>query len=162
MRSCLLLLFLLSAMVHVNGQAVTDTTQAFREAREQHRPVLLVFSGSDWCIPCIQLEKAVLSDSSFVRYARMELVVMKADFPQRKRVAAELRAQYEDLASRFNPDGAFPYVVLLTASQQSLGTVPSTVRSPADFISSIQALIKNQPYATSKVPAPAAAHGVGL
>lgn len=162
MRSCLLLSLFLFAFANLRGQAVTDTTQAFRAAREQSRPVLLIFSGSDWCVPCIQLEKKILSDPGFVRYADAELVLLKADFPQRKKIAAGLRAQYDDLASRFNPDGTFPYVVLLTAAQRSLGTVPSTVRSPADFISSIQALIKHQPYATSKVPAPATADGIRL
>src|ERR1041384_6956995 len=132
MRSCLLL-SLLCVFGVVRGQTLTDTTAAFGAARSSGRPVLLIFSGSDWCVPCIQLEKQVFSDSSFVRYARSSLVLLRADFPQRRRLPAALRTQYEDLASRYNPQGAFPYLVLLDPRRGMLGTV-DPVTTPAVFI----------------------------
>ncbi|MCB0619170.1 MAG: thioredoxin family protein, partial [Saprospiraceae bacterium] len=54
------------------------------EARAMARPVLLVFSGSDWCGPCIRLQREVLTDPAFVQFAAEELLVVTADFPRKK------------------------------------------------------------------------------
>ena len=60
--------------------------QAKEKAFKEHKKLLLVFSGSDWCIPCIRLEKEVWQDSIFLAYAKENLVLYRADFPKRKRI----------------------------------------------------------------------------
>ena len=112
----------------------TDPDQAFGQARQEGKKVLLVFSGSDWCIPCIHFEKKVLADSAFLQYAREHLVVLNADFPQRKQVAPKLTVKYDSLAARFDQEGAFPKIVLLNSDKQWLATLPYSGQSPGDFI----------------------------
>jgi|HubBroStandDraft_5_1064220.scaffolds.fasta_scaffold253641_2 thioredoxin-related protein len=111
-----------------------DPTQAFSQARKEGKKVLLVFSGSDWCIPCIHFEKKVLADSAFKQYASEHLVVLNADFPQRKKVAARLASEYDSLAARFNQEGAFPKIVLLKPDKQWLATLQYSGQSPDAFI----------------------------
>jgi thiamine biosynthesis lipoprotein len=111
-----------------------DPGNAFLMARQSGKKVLLVFSGSDWCVPCIRFEKKVLSDSSFRQFAGERLVVLEADFPQRKKVPASLQTQYEALAEQFNPAGNFPQIVLLGPDKKFLAILSYTDQSPTDFI----------------------------
>ena len=44
----------------------------------------MVFSGSDWCAPCIKLDKAVWQSEEFKKEAETNWVIYKADFPKKK------------------------------------------------------------------------------
>ena len=138
LKNKLLLLPLLLSLASTHAQPVTeDPTTAFIQAqpftdnpatafllaRASGEKILLVFSGSDWCMPCIRFEKKVLGDSAFRRLVRGRLVVLKADFPQHKKIPDTLRTQYEMLAQRFDPDGTFPRIVLLDAEQRLLAVL---------------------------------------
>ena len=141
MRTILLLLSL-SALLSANAQVEPDPEKAFRAARESGKQVLLVFSGSDWCLPCIRFEKNILTDSAFLHFAGERFVVLEADFPQKKKVPATLKAQYEELAGKFNAEGAFPKIVLLTADRSQLAVLPYTGQSPTRFIQQMKASLQ--------------------
>lgn len=98
---------------HAQSVILQDAEEAFRQARQLERPVLLVFSGSDWCIPCMKFAREVLADSAFQEFARKRLVVLKADFPQRTQLPADLVEQNDKLAEQYNPEGKFPHILLL-------------------------------------------------
>lgn len=125
-----------------HAQVMQNPDKAFDLARQTGKKVMLVFSGSDWCIPCIQFNKTILSDSSFLRFAGDNLVLLEADFPQRKKIAAPLRLQYDSLAAAFNPDGAFPHVVLLSPEKKLMTDVPIRPQSPDAFIIMLKQLLK--------------------
>ena len=122
----------------VRAQVGSDPEKAFQEARQSGKKVLVIFSGSDWCLPCIRLEKNILTDSSFLQFARERLVMVEADFPQRKKIPPPLKAQYEALADRFDPEGAFPKIVLLTADRSLVGVLSYKDQSPTAFIEEVQ------------------------
>jgi thioredoxin-related protein len=86
-----------------------------KTAEQKHEYVLLNFSGSDWCIPCIRLEREVFEQTDFLSYADANLVMVKADFPRlRKNKQTEaLQKQNDALAEKYNPSGVFPCTVLL-------------------------------------------------
>ena len=48
---------------------------------------LLIFSGSDWCLPCIRFERKVLQDTAFIAFGDKYLLIEKADFPQHKKLS---------------------------------------------------------------------------
>jgi thiol:disulfide interchange protein len=101
-------------MGHVQAQEMyTKPTEAYAASAVSGRPILLIFSGSDWCAPCIRFEREVLQDSAFRAFAAKSLTLLVADFPQRKKQPTDLLAAYEALAERYNPQGAFPHLVLL-------------------------------------------------
>jgi len=119
-------------------RAQHDPEKAFEQARQSGKKILLIFSGSDWCLPCIRLEKNILADSAFRQFASEHLVIVEADFPQRKKIPPVLKAQYETLADRFDPEGAFPKIVLLTADRSLVGVLSYSGQSPTSFIEEVQ------------------------
>ena len=79
-------------------------------AAEHDRPILLVFSGSDRCKPCIQLRPTVIEDETFVDFANNNLVLMEVDFPYKKanRLPKKQQAHNEKLAMNTIKKAPFP------------------------------------------------------
>ncbi|MEO7529829.1 MAG: thioredoxin family protein [Sediminibacterium sp.] len=90
-------------------------TEAQQKAKTSHQLILINFSGSDWCGPCIRLRKEILESEIFETYAKDHLVLLRADFPRQKKnqLPAEQIKQNEALAEKYNPDGKFPYTLLV-------------------------------------------------
>jgi protein disulfide-isomerase len=97
-----------------------DYKKALAESRKTGKPILIDFAGSDWCVWCIRLEKEVFSQAAFRRYAKKNLVLMLADFPNKKEQTAGIKAQNNELAKKFSIEG-FPTVVLLNSKGETLG-----------------------------------------
>jgi protein disulfide-isomerase len=113
--------FLLAVFVLVAGcyEAVaadwqTDYGKALGMAKAQNKRVLLDFTGSDWCPPCMALRKQVFSSAEFRSYAEKNLILVEVDYPQRKKQSAELKAHNEKLAAQYGiEEKGFPTVVIL-------------------------------------------------
>ncbi|MDN3582083.1 thioredoxin family protein [Mucilaginibacter flavus] len=90
-------------------------SQATTEAVKTHKLILINFSGSDWCGPCIRERKEILENDVFTTYAADHLILVRADFPRQKKnqLSAEQVKLNEALADKFNPDGKFPYTILV-------------------------------------------------
>lgn len=137
---CKELIFLLSLMVMpliFKAQIVNDQTKAIEIARQEGKKILLVFSGSDWCQPCIRFDKNILQQKQFKDYAKETLVVLKCDFPQRVALAPKVVQQNERLAEQFNPKGDFPKVLLLDAALKTITTLSYQGQSVTQFIQAI-------------------------
>ncbi|RYY58525.1 MAG: thioredoxin family protein [Chitinophagaceae bacterium] len=104
------------------GQA--DFRTAEQTAKDKHQLLLLNFSGSDWCIPCIRMRREIFDDSVFIQSVGSALVIYSADFPRKKKNAPPeaIRLQNEALADKYNPEGHFPFTVLLDSSGAVLRT----------------------------------------
>lgn len=120
------------------GQIEHNAEEAFRIASETDKPVLLVFAGSDWCAPCIRFEKQVLSENSFLEFAKENLVILKADFPQRKKLPLSEQEQNDTLAEQYNPKGVFPRLLLLRVDKSVLSVLSYTNQTPVEFISLVK------------------------
>jgi thioredoxin-related protein len=111
------LLIALLALFVFNAQPEwrTNFQQAKDLAAKEHKYILVNFSGSDWCIPCIRMEKQVFETDTFVSYANKNLVLVKADFPRlnKNKLSREQTALNEKLASQYDPHGKFPYTLLV-------------------------------------------------
>src|SRR6201990_3135396 len=92
-----------------------DFKAAESEAVQEHKMILINFSGSDWCGPCIRLRKEILESAAFENFASDHLVLVRADFPRQKKNqldAAQVKRN-EVLADKYNPDGKFPFTLLI-------------------------------------------------
>ena len=99
----------------------TDYAKALAMAKSQNKRVLLDFSGSDWCGPCIELKKRVFSRPDFRAYADKNLVLVEIDYPQRKKQSDELKKQNEKLSKQYGIDEkGFPTIMLLDPSGKVL------------------------------------------
>ncbi len=93
----------------------TDFSKAITEASAKNKYILLNFSGSDWCGPCMKLKKEVLDSEDFLKFAEPKLILVRADFPRSKknRLSPELTKHNENLAEKYNKEGKFPLTVLI-------------------------------------------------
>ncbi len=134
------LLFILFSSVVFGQEWEEDFWLAQEKAVLQEKKLLLVFSGSDWCIPCIRLEKEVWQDPLFLAYAKEKLVLYRADFPKRKKnqLASALKEKNESLAALYNPKGYFPWVVVFGVDKTVKGTFIYTKDPVSDYIEQIK------------------------
>ena len=61
---------------------LTSYDQALATAERTGRPILTVFTGSDWCLHCRHLEEKVLQTEVFSRWAEDRVVLLMIDLPQ--------------------------------------------------------------------------------
>src|SRR5437867_535194 len=95
----------------------SDYANALQTAKSQNKRVLLDFTGSDWCGPCIELRKQVFSRPDFRAYADKNLVLVEIDYPQRKKQSPELKKQNDKLSKQYGIDvKGYPTVVLLDSA----------------------------------------------
>ncbi len=89
--------------------------EAENEAAKSHKLIVINFSGSDWCGPCIRLRKEILESSVFESYATDHLVLVRADFPRQKKNQLDKNQVKlnEALADEYNADGKFPFTLLV-------------------------------------------------
>ena len=113
--------------------------QAKKEADINNKKILLVFSGSDWCHPCIMFEKDIIETPKFIAYANKKLIVYKADFPRRKAnlLSDEMTEQNNSLAKQYNNKGEFPKVLLLSSKGDILKSLKYYQITVQDFINQI-------------------------
>ncbi len=114
----------------------TNFSEAKELANSKNQKIILVFSGSDWCTPCIKLEKEIWSSTFFKTYAKDNFVMLKADFPKRKKnkLSEELQKSNNLLAEQYNPNGFFPLVVILNSEGKVLGTTGYKKISPEEYV----------------------------
>lgn len=98
-----------------------DYEEAQNEAKEHDLPILLLFTGSDWCGYCIRLEDAVFSERDFEKFADQNIVLMKADFPRAKQKSA-IKKQNAELKKEFKASG-YPSVFILSPKGKTLGRI---------------------------------------
>lgn len=100
----------------------TNYEAAVQRAEAEEKPLLLLFTGSDWCLWCQKLEQEVFVDPAFVEKVGKEFVFVKLDFPLRKAIPAKELAQNEKLKDKFDVKG-FPTLIMLDASLQQIDTM---------------------------------------
>lgn len=93
----------------------SDFEEAKAIAAAENKNILLIFSGSDWCAPCIKLDKVVWQSEAFKKESEKKWIIYKADFPKKKanQLSPELTAANKLLAEKYNKNGSFPLVLLL-------------------------------------------------
>ena len=113
----------------------TDWKVATQKSKKNNQKLILVFSGSDWCIPCIKLGKEIWEAESFKAYALENYVLLRADFPKRKKnaLSKEKQTHNDKLAERFNAAGYFPLVVVISPEEKVLGQLGYEKSTPEKY-----------------------------
>jgi thioredoxin-related protein len=119
-----LAILLFSSLLIPSYAWLNNLDDAKKTAAEKHELILLNFSGSDWCGPCIRLKKEIFESEAFKNYADGNLVLVNADFPRLKKNQpgkAQVKIN-EALADQYNSKGKFPFTLLLNAEGKVLKT----------------------------------------
>jgi len=91
----------------------TDLDEAKAVAAKENKPLLVDFTGSDWCGYCIKLHAEVFDKPEFEAFAK-NYVLVELDFPNKKPQPAEEKAKNKATQAKFGVSG-FPTVLLLDA-----------------------------------------------
>ncbi|MBQ6473055.1 MAG: thioredoxin family protein [Victivallales bacterium] len=110
------------------------------QAKKEGKPILALFTGSDWCPWCIKLQKEVFSKPQFQTYAKENLVLFIADFPRSGTQSAGLKTQNQKLQSQYQIEG-YPTVVLLKADASVVAKTGYRKGGAAAYVTHLKSLL---------------------
>ncbi|OYU82167.1 MAG: thioredoxin family protein [Flavobacterium sp. BFFFF1] len=96
----------------------TDVKEASELSIKTKKPLMMFFTGSDWCGWCNKLQKEVFKTADFAKWANENVILVELDFPKRKQLEPELAKQNNDLGQMFAIRG-YPTVWLVTPSKNN-------------------------------------------
>jgi len=99
---------------------LTDFESAKDLAKKEGKPVLMYFTGSDWCAPCKKLKTDFFNTEKFAEKAQ-SFVLLMVDLPRRSGVITPSQKRRNMLLSqKYNRRGSFPALVALSAEAKIL------------------------------------------
>lgn len=128
----LILVFILGANVSFAQESVVvneheslawemSFDSAIKKSKAENKPILVFFTGSDWCPPCKMVDEKLFNTVKFKRYSAENLILYKADFPRnRDLVSSEAKKENNRLQYRYGIN-AFPTVVVVNGKGNVLG-----------------------------------------
>jgi protein disulfide-isomerase len=119
---------------------LTDISAARETAKEQDRPILIFFTGSDWCGWCRKLSREIFSQQEFHVYADDNLVLLKVDFPRRTPQPPEVRRANQALARKFSVKG-LPTIVLLDKYANEVGRTGYQHMTPSQYVDHLESFL---------------------
>ncbi len=89
----------LSGVSLAGSEWMTNVDDALAKAKTEKKPVMVEFTGSDWCPPCIMMHKKVFSKTSFTDAASKKFILVKIDIPKKdpelKKMNAKVMKKYK-------------------------------------------------------------------
>lgn len=136
MQYLLFLSFFLVSTFTFSQDWETDFKKAKEHSSKENKNIILVFQGSDWCAPCIKLDREIWSTKEFRAYAATHFVMLQADFPRKKinALPEEQEQANAQLAETYNKKGIFPFVVVLDCEGNVLGQTSYMKMTPSEYI----------------------------
>lgn len=150
MKKLILLAITITISLNASAQVheVNNLDDAKTAASKENKHIMIVFSGSDWCIPCMRLEKEILSQPDFNNSEAKKIVLLRADFPTRSKninlISKEQQAINAKLFQTYNPKGIFPLIVLLNSNGKIIAETSYKSLSSGDYASYIDYLISSK------------------
>jgi thioredoxin-related protein len=139
------LFILIFLFIFLTGENIwlTDMNKAKQEAATKNELILLNFSGSDWCGPCMRTKKEIFETDVFIKYSSENLILVNADFPRLKKNKLDdaLTKSNEALADMYNKEGEFPLTLILNAKGKVLKSwVGFPNESASEFVEQIKTI----------------------
>lgn len=124
------------------GEPLTDLPKAIERAKAEKKHVLVEFTGSDWCVPCIAFDRNVMTNAAFVAFVKDRLVLVRLDIPYRRKIDPDLKKRNEALAEQYRVK-VYPTFVVLDGNGREIGRRESYLGEPAgEFVKIIRRLIR--------------------
>ncbi len=153
MKKILITLLLVIGSYAVEAQELVwnnNLNKAMEISKKTKKPLLLFFTGSDWCGWCIRLQTEVFKKPEFVTWAKDNVVLVELDFPRRTALSAELTAQNNELQQFFAVQG-YPTVWFVNATSvdgkvnfDKLGSTGYLAGGPSAWLDVANGIIKKK------------------
>lgn len=128
----------------------TSYEAAMADAERTGRPVLTVFTGSDWCPHCKTLEKNVLETVAFQAWAERNVVLLMIDLPQHG-ITEAVRVERSKVCIKYGVRN-FPAVLLISPDGMKLAEKRGYQgQSPGAWIADMTHSLPERPAATAVV-----------
>lgn len=88
----------------------TDFNTAKQKAKKTNKPILMLFTGSDWCPPCKLLKKDFFSSPEFKAKAD-NFVLLLVDFPKNKDMLSAAQQQQNKTLNSDYGVGSLPTLI---------------------------------------------------
>ncbi len=126
------------------GKWTMDFDAATRLAKKEKLPILLNFSGSDWCGWCKIMERNVFSKDEWTKYAKHNMVMVVLDFPSDKSLVPRKYAQRNARMKEHYAVSGFPTFILLDDDGKTeLGRLSAGKdKTPASFRKELGAFVR--------------------
>jgi thioredoxin-related protein len=100
---------------------LTNLDEAEEIASNNNQPILLYFTGSDWCTPCKALKTDFFETEAFAERAK-EIVLVMIDYPRRIDIITETQKAYnKTVIEKYNTDKSFPKIIMLNGKGKEIG-----------------------------------------
>jgi len=118
----------------------TDWNKALEKAGKSGQPVLVDFTGSDWCPGCIYLRKNIFDTDEFAKYAAdHQFVLLELDFPRTAgKMPPEQLKFHEELMRRYGVS-SFPTVLLMEGDGAPYAKILGATRTPGEYLKKLEA-----------------------
>jgi len=151
MKKILITLLLVVGSMTVQAQELewhTDMKKAMEISKKTKKPMMLFFTGSDWCGWCIRLQKEVLKTPEFAKWAKENVVLVELDFPRRTPQQPEIRQQNMELQQTLQVMG-YPTVWFVNATKkgdqfnlEKLGSTGYVAGGPTAWLDTANKILK--------------------
>ena len=126
---------------------LTDLAAAKKQAAEEKKPILMFFTGSDWCGWCKKLHADVLDKKDFQDFAKESVILLELDFPNSIPQSDELKKQNKALGEKFKVSG-YPTMVLVAPDGEK--ELDRTVGYDSDLVKKLKKAVKKDAAAAKK------------
>ena len=96
----------------------TDVSLASQAAAAENKPMLLFFTGSDWCGWCHRLQREVFNTPAFTTWASSDVILVELDFPRNKVLPQNIMEQNQMLQQQFGVQG-YPTVWFVNVTKEA-------------------------------------------
>jgi len=111
-KQILVIFFMVSASALAKAPWLTSIEEGVKQAEKEGKLVMVEFTGSDWCPPCMMMNKKVFSQEEFLKGAQKNYVLVKLDAPKSDKKLAKSTGA---VMKKYKIKG-FPTILLLDAS----------------------------------------------
>ena len=153
MKKIAITLFLILGSLTIQAQELTwqtDLNKAMEISKKSKKPLLLFFTGSDWCGWCIRLQKEVLKTPEFAKWAKDNVVLVELDFPRKTPQSPEIQKQNMELQQVFAVQG-YPTVWFTKATKkdgklnfEQLGSTGYVAGGPSAWLAGADKILANK------------------
>ncbi len=105
--------------IYLNWEASFEN--ALKRSKKEKKPVLIYFTGSDWCGPCITLDKNLFHTEKFKKMAEKDLILYMANVPNNKDLVTPEQKKVNDKLRRKYKQKSFPTLVMINHKGKMIG-----------------------------------------
>jgi len=153
----LLLTTLMTPLASAGDDWAVDFKKALDASKRSGKPLLVDFTGSDWCTWCRLLDERVFAKDDFKAWAKDKVILVKLDFPSNNNQPAAMKKLNRALADRYKIK-SYPSVLILDEHGKVHGK-SGFKATPKTFIASVEKAVEaatRQPTAARRRDRPTA------